>query len=85
MYVPPEKALYVANLSPQKKLCMLLICATHHKETLSVLITEIATNIANYMNHVHCTILFLTLTKSLLSKIQRQLYFNFYPVFTTTV
>ena len=56
---------------------MLLTRATHQTETLSVLITEIATNIANYVNNFRCTTLFLALTKSLLSKIQQQLYFNF--------
>jgi len=48
---------------------MLLTRATHHKESLSVLITEIANNIANYLTM--STILFITLTKSLLSKIQQ--------------
>jgi len=47
------------------------ICATHHEATLSALITETATNITNYANHIHCTILYSTLMKSLLSKIQQ--------------
>jgi len=35
---------------------MLLTRATHHNESLSVLITEFANNIANYVNHVLYTI-----------------------------
>jgi hypothetical protein len=62
----------------QIKLCIWLTRATHHKETLSILITETATKNANYVNHVHCTTYTIPyLTKSPLSKIQEQLYFNF--------
>jgi hypothetical protein len=34
------------------------ICAVVHKETLSVVITKMATYVANYVNHVHRTILY---------------------------
>ena len=37
------------------KICMWLTRTTHHKEALTVLVNEIATNIANYVNHSHCT------------------------------
>jgi len=47
------------------------ICTIHDKETLGVLITKTATDSANYVHHVNCTTLYLTLTKSLLSKIQQ--------------
>ena len=40
------------------KLFYLEICAVFHKEILSVLITKIATNTANYLNHVRCTVIY---------------------------
>jgi len=36
-------------------------CAIHHKETLSILTTKIVTNFANYVNHIHYTILYCTI------------------------
>ena len=33
------------------------ICAIHHEETVSTLIAETVTNIANYMKHTYCTVL----------------------------
>jgi len=47
------------------------ICTIHDKETLGVMITKTATDSVNYVNHVNCTKLYLTVTKSLLSKIQQ--------------
>jgi len=39
---------------------MLLTRTKRNKKILSVLVNEIATNIANYVNHVHYTMPFLT-------------------------
>lgn len=42
------------------KIVFVEICAIHHEETLSVLITKIATNIVNCVNHILCTLLYYT-------------------------
>ena len=51
-----SKARNAVHVRPTKLLYM-EICAIHHKDIHSVLITKIATNTVNYLNHVRCTVL----------------------------